>query len=287
MKQVRLVVMMAAVMILGACSGRQESLTGAYGDGILSGHVVVEGQSAEGIEVSVRGTGMTTTVAADGAFVFAGVPAEAELTFHRHSDGINASLRLDPNAGPVIVEVAGTTARRSSRRRSAGRGSGEAFQFEGIIRNATATSIVVFTAKKEEVTITLAADTVIRKGNRTLTVVDLIVGARVHVRARLAGEAYSAIEVKLQDDGTGDGDDAGSGREKVELRGSVASVAATSFVVTTSTGDVTVQLTRSTQIRRAGKKITLSDVTVGSTVEVEGRRVDATTIEAKKVSVED
>lgn len=369
MKQMRLIAMMAAVMFLGACSGRQESLTGSYGEALLSGQVVVTGanSSPAGVEVSVRGTGMTISLAEDGAFAFAGVPAEAELTFRRASDGIDASLRVDPAPG-MIIEVSGTTARKSSRRRSAGRGSGEAFQFEGTIRSATAASIVVFTSKKEEVTIALTPETVIRKGNQTLTAADLVVGVRVHVKARKAGEAYSAIEVKLQE---GDGEDdegplgvreyegtvrsAGatqlivftSHREEVtftlnaatvirkggttvaagdiqagwrvhvkatvladgtktalrvtiqnqnsdddaedeaKVEGKVASVGADSLIVTTSTGPVTVQTTRSTQIRRNGKKITLDDVRVGNTVEVEGQRVNATTVQAKKINVED
>jgi hypothetical protein len=48
-----------------------------------------------------------------------------------------------------------------------------------------------------------------------------------------------------------------------------------------------VETTSSTQIRRHGKKIELSDVIVGSTVEVEGRRLGTTTVEAKRITLED
>lgn len=183
----------------------------------------------------------------------------------------------------ATAAATGTTAKKTSRRRSAGRGTGEAFQFEGVIRSAAAGSLVVFTSKKEEVTIALTPQTVIRKGNATLTIGDLFADARVHVKALQSATGYTALEVKLQDGG--DGDDDGS-KVRVELRGTVASVTAASFVVTTATGDATVQVTSSTQIRRGGKKVSLSDVTVGSTVEVEGRRVSATAVEAKKVTVE-
>jgi hypothetical protein len=368
MKQLRTAVFMAVAMVLGACNGRHESVTGSYGQSLLSGQLIVDGQtsSAEGVEVSVSGTGMTMRVAADGNFAFAGAPDDVVLAFRRASDGIDSSLRVDAAAGPLVIELTGTTAKTSSRRRSAGRGAGEAFQFEGLIVSATAESIVVFTSKKEEVTIKLAPETVIRKGNTTLAVADLVVDARVHVKARQTGDAYTAIEVKLQEGTDDDGgvalppvpvrqyegtvrsssatelvvftshreevtfvltattdirkgntpvlpadiqvgwtvhvkatESAADGTktatrvivqntlgEEVKLSGTVKSVAAGSLVVTTATGDVTVQTSSSTQIRKAGKKIALSDVAVGNTVEVEGRRVNATTVDAKKITVE-
>lgn len=451
----RLVVVMMMMTIVGAfaaCSGRRESVTGAYGQGLLSGQVILTGASSSpaGVEVSVRGTGMTVTLADDGAFVFAGVPEGAQLDFRRASDGIDASLRVDESSGRVVVEIEGNAARKSSsRRRSMGRGKERVYEFEGVIRTSAADSIVVFTEKSEEVTIALGASTIIRKGNQRLTAADLVVDTRVHVKALKSGEAYTAIEVKVQeddddddrpaatreykgtvssaaanqlvvlvqgqsvtfaltpqtviangktpilatalqpgwvvevkatesadgtktatrvkveDDGTDDDGPAAvreyegivrsaaanqlvvftsHGEEvtfvltpdtvirkgntpiapadiqvgwrvhvkatdnpdgtktatrvtvqnhdddddnEVELEGTVASVAASSLVVTTSTGGVTVQTTSSTQIRRRGRKITLAEVTVGSRVEVEGRRIDATTVEAKKITVED
>lgn len=363
MRQMR-VMLVAAVMVFAACSGR-ESVTGAYGQAVLAGQVVVDGQasSAEGVEVSVSGTGMATRVGADGAFVFADAPDDSVLTFRRASDGIDSSLRVAAGEGPLVIELAGTTAKKSSRRRSAGRGAGEAFQFEGVIVSATPASIVVFTSKKEEVTIAMTPQTVIRKGHRTLTATELLAGSRVHVKALQAGTTFTAIEVKLQestDDDGGTKDDAavreyeGTVRsasatqlvvftshreevtftlnaateirkgntpvlaaaiqvgwrvhvkatetaaggtktatrvtiqnqhgEEVKLTGTVKSVAAASLVITTAAGDVTVQVSSSTQIRKGNEKVSLSAITVGSTVEVEGRRVDATTVDAKKIT---
>jgi hypothetical protein len=366
----RLVVAMAVVAAFTACSGRHESMTGSYGDGMLSGEVIVTGtrsSSPDGVEVSVRGTGMTVTLSEDGAFAFAGVPEGALLDFRRASDGIAASLRVAEGSGHVVVEVQGNAAKKSSRRRGVGKGPERVYEFEGVIRSSTAASIVVFTSKREEVTIALGPNTVIRKGDQRLTAADLLVDTRVHVKATKAGEAYTALEVKVQEDDKGEDDDppavreyegivrsaaanqlvvftsrreevtfaltaetdirkgntpiaaadiqtgwrvhvkatvnadgtktatrvivqntsGGEDGEKVELRGTVASVAASSLVVATTTGEVTVRITNGTQIRRGNKKITLAAITAGNKVEVEGRRIDATTIEAKKIAVEE
>jgi len=365
MKLRRLAILMGVVIVFAACTGRHESVTGGYGDGLLTGQVTLHGASPAGIEVSVRGTGMKTMVAEDGTFVFAGVPDGVHLDFHRASDGIDTSITIEDGSGPVLVEIVGNAARKSSRRRSVSRGRERVYEFEGVIRTAAADGIVVFTSKREEVPIVLGPDTVIRKGERRLTAADLLAGTRVHVKASKAGELYTALEVKVQEGDEGEEDDPPAVREyegivrsatatelvvftshneevtfvitpeteirkgnapiapadvqvdwrvhvkatsdatagtntatrvivqntnesrDVEIEGTVASVDATSLVVTTFAGDITVQTMNGTQIRRNNTKIALGDVAVGSRVEVEGRSIDATTIEAKKITVED
>jgi hypothetical protein len=360
-------VVVLAVAMFAACNSRREAaVSGTYGSGTLSGEVYLTGttnSSPAGVQVGVRGTGMTTTLTEDGQFAFASVPDGAELDFTRAEDGIEASLRVEAGSSFVAVELSKVTATaRKSRRR--GVSSTKIQEFEGLIRTAAADSIVMFTSKKAEVTIALTPETVIRKGNTTLTAADLAADMRVHVKATQQGELYTAVLVIVQNDGTGDGegappavteyegtvvsggetelvvftshrqevtfvvnadtvirkgntavaaadiqpgwrvhvkattsedgttntatliivqDDRG---EEVEISGTVASVGASSFVVTTATGDVTVEVSPATQIRKSGKRIALSDVAVGDVVEVEGNRVNETTIEAKKVTVE-
>lgn len=365
MKPKHLWIVMAVLAMLVACNGRREaSVTGAYGPSVLAGEVFVTDGSPAGVEVSVRGTGMSMTVGEAGEFAFANAPRDAELDFRR-ADGIEASLRVD-GSGFVSVELDrnnATARRKSSKRRSAG-GTRDIHEFEGVIRATGAGSVVVFTSHKVEQEIALIADTVIRKGAATLTPADLTVGARVHVRAKKSGETYTAVLVIVQntsddEDGGGDGAPAtreyeGSVRsatattlvvftshreevtftltadtvirkgntpiaaaelqagwrvhvkattsadgtatatrvtvqnsvaESVRLSGTVASVSSTALVVTTSTGSVTVRTTAATQIRKGGKKSTLASIAAGDEVEVEGTRVDATTVEAKKIDV--
>ncbi|MEO8381419.1 MAG: DUF5666 domain-containing protein [Acidobacteriota bacterium] len=363
------IVLMAVVAMFTACTSRHESVTGSYGEGLLSGEVqLADGNSPAGMEVSVRGTGMTVTVGEDGSFVFAGVPENAHLDFHRALDGIETSMVVEKGSGQVIVEIAGNVAKPSSRRRAVGRGREPVYEFEGLIRSAAADNIVVFTSKSQEVTIALGPNTIIRKGDQRLTVADLLVNARVHVKATKAGEVYTALEVKLQDDDSEGSDDPpatvaeyeglvrsasadqlvvftshreeitfvvtadtvirkgstavlpadiqvgwrvhvkatlnadatrtatqvivqntneGAGDRETELKGTVAAVAASSLTVTTDSGDVTVTVTNGTQIRLGNKKIALSQITVGNKVEVTGTSIDATTLQAKKITVED
>jgi hypothetical protein len=372
MKFRQIAVMAVLVTLLGACSReRRDMVTSSYGDQLLMGEVVMAGTgdpSPAGVRVSVRGTGMMTTLGDDGQFSFAGVPQNALLDFVRESDGVQASLELEVARGSVTIELAQSSATRRSRRRTVGPTRERTYEFEGVIRTATPESIVVFTSKQEEVTIALTEDTLIRHGNRMLTAADLLADTRVHVKAKMVDNAYSAISVWVQNQDDGDDDDGDDDGEtpavvreyeglvvtasatelvvdtsrgeqvtflltattdirkgntpvapetilpgtrvhvkategadgaktatrvivqnthiEVELEGTVASLDTASLVVTTASGDQTVNVERSTQIRKNGKKITLAEVAVGDTVEVGGTRVDATTVSAKKITVQ-
>ena len=370
MKKLAVLLMIVAAVGLMGCNGRGEtSITSSYGSSMISGEVVVSGVSNTnpgGVQVSVRGTGMTATLGADGQFAFANMPEDAVLDFRRAADGIEASLRVDASAGGFVTvelqQATATAAKKSSRRRSVGRGGEKVYECEGVIRTAAAGSIVVYTSHKEEVTIGLTAETIIRKGQTLLTPADLVADTRVHVKTHLANDAYTAILVIVQDE-EGEGDTPPpavreyegtvvsatatelvvftSHKEEVKftitndteirrgsatfnlaqvligmlvhvkatanadgtntatqvivqntrvettVEGTVASVGASSLVVTTADGDVTAQVSSSTQIRRGGKKISLSAVAAGAKVEVQGTLVGATTIAAKKITVED
>ncbi len=174
---------MFALIALPACTSREHAtITGGYGNAVISGEVVMQGtadSSPAGMVVSVRGTGMTTVLGADGKFVFAEVPDGAELVFRRAPDGIGASLRMENGESHVVVALAQSSASRStsSKRRGVGRGGDTIDEFEGPIRSVTADSLVVFTSKGVEPTIGLTAETIIRKGDQVVTAADLVVGA--------------------------------------------------------------------------------------------------------------
>ena len=373
LRQVWVVVVAAAM--LAACNSRRESPTAAsYGMDMLSGQVAVSGLpngNPAGVEVSVRGTGMKTTLTDDGQFLFAGVPEGAQLDFYRAADGIQASMKVDAATGFLSIELTKTTAnatKRSSRHRGSSPTREVVYEFEGTVVSSAADSLVIYTSMKEEETFALSADTIIRKGQTTYAAADLLEGWRVHVKAKKnADDTYSATVVIVQNTGGGDDDGAppavkeyegtvvsssatqlvvftSHGEEKtftvngdteirkgntpiapedilkgwrvhvkateatdsttstttstatqvivqnnppeeVELEGSVVSVGSSSFVMTTDDGDVTVEVSPSTQIRKSNKKISLGDVHAGDAVAVEGTRVDATTVTAKKVTV--
>ena len=279
MKKLLILMMLAAVGLTG-CNGRGEStITGGYGSSMISGEVVLNGlsnTSPAGVEVSVRGTGMTATLGPDGQFAFANMPEGAVLDFHRAQDAIEASLTVDASAGFITVELQQTrataTAKKSpsGRRRAGARGGEKLHEIEGVIRTAAAGSIVVFSSKKQEVTIALAPETVIRKGQTILTPADLTVGTRVHVKARFANDVYTAALVIVQDED----EDEGEGEEPPpaavrEYQGRVTGATATELVVFTSKKEeVRFLITDQTVIRKGSTTMNLAQILIGMLVHV-------------------
>jgi hypothetical protein len=358
------VMMMMAAFTIAACRGNERAtLTGGYGSGVVSGQVVMaEGGSPAGVEISVRGSGQSVTVGADGRFAFAGLSENITLDFRR-ADGVDTSLRLDQSGEHTIALTQTTAKKTSGRRRSIGGGGTKVQQFEGLIRTAAAEQIVVYTSHKEEVTIALGAQTVIRKGNTTLTAADLTADMRVHVKAQQTDGKWTALLVIVQNDGSEDDDgeeDAPAVREyegtvvrasatelviidshkrevtfaingetvirkgntpvlpadilagtrvhvkatgaadgartavqitvqnttiHVSITGTVSAVSGSGLTVSSDGTTYTVQTNGSTQIREKGKKVSLSSITAGDTVKVEGTKTAATTILAKSIEV--
>lgn len=281
MKKLLILMMLAAVALTG-CNGRGEStVTGSYGSSMISGEVslkAVSNTSPAGVEVSVRGTGMTAILGADGQFAFANMPEGAVLDFHRAQDAIEASLTVDASAGFLAIELEQTrataTARKSSsRRRRPGAGGGEKLhEIEGLIRTAAAGSIVVFSSKKQDVTIALVPETIIRKGQTVLTPADLTVDTRVHVKARFANDVYTAVVVIVQDededDGEGEGEEPPPAVER-QYEGRVVSATATELVVFTSKKEeVRFLITDQTVIRKGSATMNLAQILIGMLVHV-------------------
>src|SRR6476619_3087104 len=109
--------MIVVAMALVSCNRHESTITGTYGQRVVSGQVVmasgVADSSPAGVEVSVVGTGMSVTLAADGRFTFVGVPDGAELSFRR-ADGIDARLSAKSS---FVVELSNSSANSGSSRR--------------------------------------------------------------------------------------------------------------------------------------------------------------------------
>jgi len=262
---VKVVVIVAVMLVLSGCRREGQDVTGSYGSGVLTGSVVLNGieGSPEGVEVSVRGTGMAATLGADGSFAFAGVPADAILDFRR-GDGIQASLAVNGNGrGSLMVELGRSGASKSSGRGNSGKDKRE---LEGVIRTAGADSLVVFTSHGEEVTVGLNDETVIRKGHEILTAADLTADMRVHVRAKKVEDTYTALLVIVQE-----GSDNG-GEERPQLReyeGTIVRVSATELVIFTSKKEeVTFALNADTVIRKGNTTVAPADLLQGQRVHV-------------------
>jgi hypothetical protein len=284
-----MMVIVTALMALAACRGERATITGEYGAGVVAGQVAVNGlqdNSPAGVQVSVRGTGMTTTLAGDGTFTFAGVPEGAVLVFHR-ADGIDSTLELKESSGFINVSLspAGATQQSSSssggRRRSASSGARE-YQFEGVVRSASATELVVFTSHNEEVTVTLNIATVVRKGQTAVDPATLTVGTRVHVKATKSNDVYTATLVIVQEEDDGE-DDGGGQRETKEYEGLVRSASDTQLVIFDShSQEVTFVLDASTVIRKGQTTVAGSTLQEGDRVHVKA----TTTADGTKTATE-
>ena len=293
MKSHKLAVLLFAVVALVGCRNRENAITGAYGDGIVTGQVVMDGEvdgSPAGVEVRVLGTGMSMVVDDSGRFMFTGVPARASLHFSR-TDGIDASVPV--TSREMNVRVSGLRAATDKAKKP------KVAQLEGLIRDIDGDMFIMYTSKKVEQMVLVTETTRIRKGNETLTIDDLKVGYRVHVKGLSNEGKTKAIEVIVQntnidnpDDGDDDGDDDGgttpppTGGQTMTANGLVLSVTGSDLVVRSqSKGDVTVRTDANTIIKRQGKRIQVSEIKPNDEVNSLGTRVNATTLLARQIEV--
>lgn len=287
MKLRHLTLVAVIAIALVACKSERSSMTGSYGGGLLSGQVsITGGGSPAGVEVSIRGTGMTTVLTDEGRFTFASVPERADLDFRR-ADGLAGSLRLEEGETSLHVELGPNGAKKSSRRRAA-RGGEKVYEFEGLVRGATDTEVVVFTSKQVDVTIGLTPETIIRKGNQILTAADLVPDTRVHVKAKKTDETYTAVLVIVQNQE--DGEDDGEGEEpkaRKEFEGTVISAAADQLVIFDShKEEVTFVIDAQTIIRKGNTPIAAADIQAGWRVHVKATTADDGTKTATQVIVQ-
>ena len=277
-------VVVAAVFVLAGCQGH-EAITGGYGStgvsGVVSMAAGMTNSSPQGVRVGVSGTGMSAVLGPDGRFSFFGAPENATLTFSR--DDVNASIKAE-GSGPMQIELNSNHANLGRHRVVP---SGPLMQIEGLITAIGTTDITVHDSHNQDVKVTITTDTAIYKGNQKLQLSDLKVGDRVHVQAKVSGDATNAVVVILQnpDDDSGD-DNNNSGSQTMTANGTVKSVGTGELTVTTvPKGDVVVKVDGTTIIRKQGATITLADIHTGDQVNTMGTRIDDHTLQAKQIEV--
>lgn len=279
----------AAILILGACHNEQATMTAPYGSGVITGQVVMtESVSATGVEVSVRGTGMSTRLGADGQFTFAGVPEGAALDFQRAADGIQVTLQLEKASGHVVVELSQNAARKSGRRRAAGK-TPALREFEGLVVSSSATQLVMTDSKQQEQTFVVNATTDIRKGNTPVAAADIQAGWRVHVKASVADDGTkTAVRVIVQKTkGDDDDDDDDDGPQVRQYEGLVVSASATELVIDDSKRTrQTFVLNAQTEIRKGNTAVPATELQAGWRVHVKATGADDGTKTAVRVTVQ-
>lgn len=159
-------------------------------------------------------------------------------------------------------------------------------EYEGVIKTVGTGTITVTTSHQTDVDFTITDATLIRKGDTTVDASTLAVGDQVHVKATSANNVNTAMIIIVQQPDTSE--DPGDSLKVVTANGVVTAVGTDSIDVHRANGtDATVKVTDGTAIKKHGQTIHLADIKVGDHVEAVGTAVDATTIAALQIEVED
>lgn len=148
-----------------------------------------------GMTIRVQGTNIQATTNGLGQFTLSNVPAGTTVVLHFTGAGANAKLPLGTlGAGEtvtIIVAVDGDEVQVQEKTQ------GNAKEIEGRIESIDGTTL-----KVRARTVMVTPSTVIRRGETTMTLTELAVGQRVHVRGTVAGEGEAAVttatEIKVQ-----------------------------------------------------------------------------------------
>jgi hypothetical protein len=203
----------AAIRIAAACGGRSSptspSSTASGSSATITGVVqgatsaltsASGGASLSGVTVSVLGTSISAAADVAGRFTLMNVPPGA-VQLQLTGGGANAIVSLSPVSAQqtidVVLAVSGPTATVESEVRS---GTSEA-QLEGRVESLPPTQPAL-TFKAAGRLVRTDSATRFVDGSQTRTFADLRIGMRVHAKGSLAGEAFQATVVELQNSNT-------------------------------------------------------------------------------------
>lgn len=281
-------ILVSLVFGLVSCGGSDRSPTGPT-LATLQG-TVVEGSSATtlralrgglglgGVTVRVSGTDKATMTDASGNFSLTGLAVgPLELEFDRAD--IHARGQITLSSGGVhtmTISIVGTRAIAS--------GIGHAGEeIEGLVQalDSGAGTLTVLDQRLGAVVVHVDADTVVRRGDAAITLSQIQVGMRVHVKALQQDDgSFLATEVLLQNQNVGG---------MREVSGTVSSVdsGAGTFVLDAGGGtSVTIATDGSTHYQKRGGSASFADVVAGAAVDVKGVLRPDGTILAHQVRVE-
>jgi hypothetical protein len=153
---------------------------------------------ATGFTVTITGTNLSATVSPGGSFTLNGVPS-GDIDLHITGSSVDTHLSIMAvSSGEMIhitITVSGSQANMTITDREE---TDHTIEVEGIIglMNLNARTIVV-----DSRTISVPVTATIRHGNTALTLSDLKMGDRVHVKGMLSGGVIVATSVNLQNPG--------------------------------------------------------------------------------------
>lgn len=227
--------------------------------------------AAAGMTVTVEGTNITATVNAAGQFVLSNVPA-GTIVLRFSGTGANAQLNLGPiPAGTIItinVIVSGGTAELQQKTVN-----GDT-EIEGRIE-----SIDGSTLKVAGRTVLVTPSTVIRHGGTAMTLTQLAVGQRVHVKGITtgAGATTTATTIIVQNL---------NASLPVNLDGTVSGLTGTAASFTFTLDGRRVCGDAATEFKGGGRSPSFADLQNGDEVDVKGTQRE-TCVYAQRITFED
>ena len=276
----------AGLLLLAGCSSSHDSPTSSRSSTITGSVVMgsstqaaIRTESAAGlanIMVRVEPTGASTATDSTGKFTLGHVaPGDVTLAFDRADVHARGHVQV-PAGSTVAVTV---TIRGNQASITPGGHPGE--EIEGRVQtvDAGAGSLTILDQRLGTVTVTTSSTTSIRHGALVMTLAQITVGMQVHVKGVLQGDGtYLASEILVQDLAAGGTDAAGT----------ITSIdsGASTFVVHTAQGDVTIATNGSTVFRKRGKAAAFSDLVLNARVEVKGTLQNDGSILAQEVTID-
>jgi len=246
------------------------------GSGTFGATTLGAGMGLPGVTVRVVQTDRSAQTDASGNFTLTGVPVgDVDLEFKRADINARANVHVSSGVNAITVAVTASTAVVVPR------GNAEE-EIEGLVSAVStgAGTLTVLDQRLGAVVVKTTNTTVLRHGQTIMTLSQIQVGMRVHIKALLQSDnTFLATEIIIQDENVG-------GNREVE--GTVTSVnaMAMSFVVQSTGAGVTVKTDSSTMFRKRGSSASFLDVMTGVMVEVEGILQADGSILARSVTIE-
>lgn len=209
-----------------------------------------------GMTVTVQGTTITTTVNGAGQFQLTSVPPGTTVLIF-NGVGANAQLNLGTllagQTTTITVVINGVDATLEDKIQGSDR------EIEGRIESITGNTLKVAGR-----TVVVGASTVIRHGDTTMTLSQLAVGQRVHVKGTVTGEgttaSTAATEIKVQNMNTS---------IPVNLEGTVSGLTGTATAFQFTLEGRTVKGTSATEFK-GGRSPSFASLANGDEVHVKG-----------------
>jgi hypothetical protein len=173
------------------------TLSGTVGSGSGIGLASSTSAATTGMTISVVGSYETTTVDGAGRFRLVITPS-GNVQIKIAGGGVDSTATVGTVSAGDTIEITIAVNGSSAEIQDADRATGQSREIEGRVEAVPPTT-TAGTFRVAGKTVTTTSATVIRHGSQTLTFADILLGARVHVKAAPAtGTVVTALEVNVQ-----------------------------------------------------------------------------------------